>query len=288
MLKRLVILALFVSVFCIQGVSQSHKTKQKAKGNEPTTTTAPSAPQQSNGLRLQNEYKDHVNADVRVVSTPSKDLYDKAAFWVNLVLAGVGIIGLFAAYHTLRKLERQTKAGEDAAKATLKQVDHLIASERAWVMADLRFELGSGLVWGDDGTELGGRTMATVILSIKNAGPTPAWVYEQFIHLEVSPEVLTSLEKYESPNFPFIGQGKTSHVNYEIHPLTQDDDPIGWKAWVFDEGISTSENGLHVYIYGVVRYRDAFNSKRETYFGYSVKGNNRLERIPNEAYNKHT
>lgn len=54
-----------------------------------------------------------------------------------------------------------------------------------------------------------------------------------------------------------------------------------------DNRVSTEENGLHVYIFGVVRYRDAFNSCRETYFGYAVEGNKILERIPNEAYNKH-
>ncbi len=155
-------------------------------------------------------------------------------------------------------------------------------------MADLRFEDGTSLSWGSGTEAFAEQTMATVILSIRNSGSTPAWVYEQFVHLEVSPRILGSLEKYQSPNFPFIEEGKTSHANYEIHPLTQGDDPIGWKAWVYDEGIPTPENGLHVYIYGVVRYRDAFNTKRETYFGYSVKGNNRLERIPNEAYNKHT
>lgn len=162
----------------------------------------------------------------------------------------------------------------------------MVNSERAWVMAELRFEDGNGISWGTEGGIQ--HTMARVILSIRNSGPTPAWVYEQCVRLEVSPKILASLEKYESPNFPFVGEGNSFHVNYEIHPLTQGDDPVGWKAYVFDEGVSTPENGLHVYIYGVVRYRDAFSSKRETYFGYSVRGNNRLERIPNEAYNKHT
>jgi hypothetical protein len=162
----------------------------------------------------------------------------------------------------------------------------MVNSERAWVMAELRFEDGNGLSWGTEGDTQ--HTMAGVILSIKNSGSTPAWVYEQFIHLDVSPEIITSLGTYQSPNFPFIGHGKECFVSREIHPISQSDDPIGTKALVGDSGTATPENRLHAYIYGVVRYRDAFNTKRETYFGYSVKGNSRLERIPNEAYNKHT
>jgi hypothetical protein len=202
-------------------------------------------------------------------------------------------ITVWALFLTLMVIADQTKqtakaadASQVAAAAALKQADHMVNSERAWVMADLRFEEGNGLGQGSQGGAE--HTIASVILSIKNSGSTPAWVYEQCVRLEVSPKILASLEKYESPNFPFAGEGKTFHVNYGIYPLTEGDDPIGWKAYVFDEGISTPENGLHIYIYGVVRYRDAFETKRETYFGYGVRGNNRLERIPNEAYNKHT
>ncbi len=154
-------------------------------------------------------------------------------------------------------------------------------------MAELRFEHGGSIM--STGTEQYlAKTAANVILSIRNTGSTPAWVYEQFIHLEVSPKIITSLESYESPDFPFLGQGKEMFVSREIHPVSQGDEPIGTRTWVSDDGFPTPENALHIYIYGVVRYRDAFNSKRETYFGYSVIGNNRLERIPNEAYNKHT
>jgi hypothetical protein len=182
-----------------------------------------------------------------------------------------------------RKAADATKV---AAEAALKQTHHMVNSERAWVMAELRFEHGGGLMIR--GAPPCQQTMANVVLSIKNTGSTPAWVYEQFIHLEVSPKIIASLETYESPNFPFLGQGKEMFVSREIHPISQGDDPIGTGAWVEDSGVATSENGLHVYIYGVVRYRDAFSTERETYFGYSAKGNNRLERIPNEAYNKHT
>jgi hypothetical protein len=208
--------------------------------------------------------------------------------WPNGVTVWALFLTLLTIADQTRHTARAAQASEAAIAVALKQAEHTVNSERAWVMAELRFEHGGGLSTGSHGEGWPEQSMATVIVSIKNAGSTPAWVYEQFVHLEESPRILTSLEKYESPNFPFIGEGKTSNVNYQIHPLTPGDDPIGWRAWVFDDGVPTPENGLHVYIYGVVRYRDAFDTKRETYFGYSVKGDKRLERIPNEAYNKHT
>jgi hypothetical protein len=210
----------------------------------------------------------------------------KLLAWPEGITAWLLILTLGAIVWQAWETRKAAIASEVAAAASLKQANHLIASERAWVMAELRFE-HSGLFRGDDGTAFGGQTMASVILSIKNSGPTPAWVYEQFIHLDVSPEIITSLGTYPSPNFPFIGEGKESFVSYEIHPISQGDDPVGTGALVRDDGVPTPENGLHTYIFGVVRYRDAFSLKRETYFGYSVKGR-RLERIPNEAYNKHT
>jgi hypothetical protein len=103
--------------------------------------------------------------------------------------------------------------------------------------------------------------------------------------------VIASRTKYPIPDFPFTGEGSTEmtgHVNYEIRPLTQGQSPVIRKAWVIGKGIATPDNGLHVYIFGVVRYRDAFSSSRETYFGYCVNANKWLELIPNEAYNRHT
>ena len=46
--------------------------------------------------------------DVHVVSTPPKDHYDKAAFWINAALAGIGFIGVGIGIGTLLFLRSQT------------------------------------------------------------------------------------------------------------------------------------------------------------------------------------
>jgi hypothetical protein len=273
MLKRL---ALFAFLFgaLLYCASQEKERSSLSKVQE-QSQTAPSISPVHNETSTPNQ-------QCSCAETPP--WWKRPEWWLCIL----GVPTLWFVGWQARETRKAAQASEVAVAVALKQAEHMVNSERAWVMAELKFEQGTSLSWGSGDNAFADQTTATVILSIRNSGSTPAWVYEQFVHLEVSPRVLASLEKYESPNFPFIGEGKTSHVNYEIHPLTQGDDPIGWKAWVSDVGIPTPENGLHVYIYGVVRYRDAFNTKRETYFGYSVKGNNRLERIPNEAYNKHT
>ncbi|MGB8524355.1 MAG: hypothetical protein WCD43_15430, partial [Candidatus Acidiferrales bacterium] len=55
----------------------------------------------------------------------------------NILLVLAGFLGIFAAFSTLKILERQTQATEDAAKAAKASADTLIASERGFLKADL-------------------------------------------------------------------------------------------------------------------------------------------------------
>jgi hypothetical protein len=79
---------------------------------------------------------------------PVWNWHDRIAWGVNIILAAIGIIGVIVAISTLRKIERQTRATEQAAiateksakatevaaDATLKQTNHMVASERPFLM----------------------------------------------------------------------------------------------------------------------------------------------------------
>jgi hypothetical protein len=183
-----------------------------------------------------------------------------------LVLVGIG--GTLAAVRTIKAIEKQVQSQIDA--------------DRAWLMVEARFDPTLGVALHTGGIS------AEIELVISNAGPTPAWVYEQYVYLVALPQVITSLNKYPSPQFPYLDENASGHANYEIHPMAQGDPPKTWKAWVSYEGHPSTQNGPYPYVIGVVRYRDAFSALRETYFGYSVESFKRMSRIPNEAYNKHT
>lgn len=213
------------------------------------------------------------------------------SFLANLALVAVAIWGVNVAADSLEEVRRQAVATEDAATAAKNSAQAVINAERAWVMADLDFSPGFGLTKVTrDGIE---HTVAKVELRIYNCGPTPAWVFEQWIRLRVDNFVVASATEYPVPQFPEIAdQGnratlRTTVGNYSILPMVNGQDQIKWTADVSDEGWATPDNGLYVHIFGIVRYRDAFSHLRETYFGYGIfKGE--LERMPSEAYNKNT
>jgi hypothetical protein len=127
MLKSLALLALMLLVLSVQGHCQTHKEKQGPKSDQPTTAATKNAPQQPSSPCLPTEPSHNPIAEVRVVSTPAKDRYDKAAVWINGILAIIGVVGIIAAYITLSKVGRQIKVAEAATQA-------MIRAERAWIV----------------------------------------------------------------------------------------------------------------------------------------------------------
>jgi hypothetical protein len=79
------------------------------------------------------------HAATKVLNGPTSEpwpWHEKIAWSLGLALDIAGIIGLFFAVGTLKKLERQTKAGEESARAALDSARAVINSERAWVLVE--------------------------------------------------------------------------------------------------------------------------------------------------------
>jgi hypothetical protein len=191
-------------------------------------------------------------------------MWDKAAVIANYLLVLVGIVGTIVAICTLKKIERQTKAGEDAAKAAkdgaeaaLKQADNIVASERAWVLVapeyDLQFPYFIKLVATNHG-----RSPAEVIwydarkptLKVGEELPSisPHWKGDrQFAHHHWIPPGKSMDENVCDVNFegePFISNSAT------LQDLT---------------------NGTQVqWVYGIICYKDTISrSEHETRFCFS-------------------
>jgi hypothetical protein len=134
MLKRLAILAVLLSVaqagFPVPGKTANPETSPGAQETQRTRSPQPSAlfamafPQSRDGETFENDTN----------KESGKDGWDKAAVLADYLLVIVGIAGISAALRTLRKLERQTKAAEDAAQSALLNAQALINSERPWLM----------------------------------------------------------------------------------------------------------------------------------------------------------
>lgn len=94
MLKILAIFASVLLFFHVGACPQSHTTKGASRRDKPIVVASPAVPNQENSSKVQSETNDHIQADVRVTSAPGKDRYDKAAFWISVVLAAAGIAGI--------------------------------------------------------------------------------------------------------------------------------------------------------------------------------------------------
>lgn len=274
MLKQLAIFVLSLFVFSMQTYPQTHKAQERSNSATPPLPTVPVVRQKNDARTPQDETGTHVDADVRVVSAPEKDAYDRAAFWISVVLAAVGIGGIVAAIITIRKLERQTKATEDQAR-------HLTTSERAWIIVNSEFP---------DGLSPGGQDAVSLIRwNMKNVGRTPARL------IEFDAIASRAERKISFPEPPrYVGSpGPLNKL------LLVPNDSFGLTWMIEGDSLTPDEvaevkNGMNLMVitYGYVKYLDAFEKEHTTRFcqRYFVDSKTKEERfVPHtEAPNSYT
>jgi hypothetical protein len=179
MLKRLAIFAVLLTIaqasMPISGQAsnnrapdQQNKNNAGQRRNQPAKPIFPGTiPQKKNGPALENKGEerpaDHEDAAINITNpTPVSEpwhWYEKVAWVANLLLVVVGIGGVIIGVVTLIKIERQTKAGEDAAEAALLSARALINSERPWILITIEPFKGNQDVFA---------------ITAKNCGRTPA------------------------------------------------------------------------------------------------------------------
>jgi hypothetical protein len=165
------------------------------------------------------------------------------------------------------------EAARVSAVAAQNSASALINSERAWIMVDVRLKKQLGISHGTNSSH------ADIEIDVRNAGRTPAWIHERLVQMSIL---------VDPPPVPQFGdQAKTIDGVFPVGP--NEPAPTA-NAFLSAQGQRAEwpNKDIHLYIWGVVRYRDSFGQSRETYFGYIVRGNNQLERLPQEAYNKQT
>jgi len=107
MLKGLAILIPTLSLIVLGANPQAHKAKQGQANQQTSSPVAPLPAQKGDGARLQATTDQHVQADVRVISSPGKDRYDIASFGAGVILAIVGIAGIVVGVCTLLFIKEQ-------------------------------------------------------------------------------------------------------------------------------------------------------------------------------------
>jgi hypothetical protein len=166
-----------------------------------------------------------------------------------------------------------TRTAKQTARAAKKSADALINAERAWVIAELE--------WKNKKTDIimqtlpeGIQAVVRLQLKLSNSGRTPAWIIGTWVLHEVTAVVA------ENPRLGPKGEPESGP------------EPIAAGADYFSDmellcpGFGV--NGKTVVLVGITEYRDCFGVDRITTFGYTLKFNGELERIPNPNYNRFT
>jgi hypothetical protein len=99
--KKLAIFGLSLLILPVQTYAQTQKAQEGSTSQKPAAPTSPVLVQKEGSPQLQPEHKEHVDADVRIISAPEKDGYDHAAFWINVALASIGFLGIGIGVGTL-------------------------------------------------------------------------------------------------------------------------------------------------------------------------------------------
>lgn len=107
MLKRLGIVLMALALVSLDGYSQAHKAAKTDGNQNPTLPTSPTGIKQGDSPTPQTKPDQHIQADVRIIQSPAKDRFDKAAFWISFVLALVGITGVGVGIATVLYIKRQ-------------------------------------------------------------------------------------------------------------------------------------------------------------------------------------
>jgi hypothetical protein len=180
-------------------------------------------------------------------------------------------------------LEESVNVSGDAATAAKESADALIASERAWVMAELRCRPETFLTTHAStyqGVTTHTTSVARIELCCVNDGNSPAWITGKSARLVV-------VRQGELPKFPELAREDV--LADELEPLGPGKDNIF--TWdINGKGYHSIDTAT--LIYGLVRYTDIFKNNRETWFCYQLTGyrtNREMIRITGEPeYNKNT
>jgi hypothetical protein len=270
MLKYLLIFTLAIYVLPVKTHSQPNKAQQASKGEKPTLPTATVVPQDGNSPSIQPQPNNHINADVRVVSTPEKDGYERAAFWANIALVVVGIGGIFVAVCTLKKIERQTQASENATKVAQENMAAVINKERARIRVEappkyLEF-LQPGYLRDTLEHKIYGGDSQVVELKIFNRGGTTARDVKASFSLSISP---VSIEEDWNVQETF---------KESMGDLAPSDLPLKYSISLYG-GINQEHlEAIHsqhaiLRVFGEITYTDAFEAQktRTTSFSFEWK-----------------
>jgi hypothetical protein len=185
-------------------------------------------------------------------------------WFANLVLAGVGFSGVIAAVCTLKWIKHQSLSARIGAKAALEQANHLVASDRAWILETISFPFGRvPYQWAG----VASLEIPMVEVKIKNQGKSIARIRDFRLRFHTVPDAgkmppfpdYTNTKKPQELGLNGIMQAPTeeSDMSVTLQDIT-----------LSKETAKEVESGkIGLWTYGFVEY-DTFGEQRITQFCY--------------------
>jgi hypothetical protein len=257
-----------------------HPTGQSKNKTLPTEAT--NTPEQQPTTYADSEQNKSQSGSViqRIEVVPQSDSWFKWYVFATFIIAVLNL-GALAVFWLQRKAmsgqlkemveaRKQTdcliRQAEISANASKKSADALVASERAWVMADLFCPPG-GLINKEPQASL------HVYCVCKNEGKTPAWITE--INCELAfVETLAGL-----PDF-----SKAQPCRFEPESIAAGQE----RRYPLDLRCVYEHDKLFI-VYGMVKYLNMFDNPCTTTFAYRIGENARFNRIASfPEYNQNT
>ncbi len=259
-------LAILAFTFAMQSSQPPDRSKQQEPTDKKEDISQPTQPSVSIPAIVN---KNPTDEESTKSSGQSKDCPDKS-FVGDLPTWGLFLVGFFGAWlanKTLGDIKRQT--------------DALISGNRSWVTVDVEKIPGIGGIMDGSGHEMGVgplRTESTAFrarIICRNDGKTPAWITKKQAGLDIVDTV---------PEAPDWSRTVITHVTPEQLLVGQVGKPT-------DETLYSKRGralGKMTILYGLVTYRDPFGENKTTSFGYYVRDDGSLERLPHRKYNQNT
>ncbi len=161
----------------------------------------------------------------------------------NWVLALLGIIGAVVAIVTV--------------SAVRKQGGHIVTSERAWMVAEIELDGIPPEVDGATGIRWTGYSINFV-----NKGKTPAYLIET----GHAAKVLSYKDSLPEKHLPFEEKAISKWKGKGLPLQPNDHEHRGFQGTWAQDPVKIGRGADVLWVYGYIKYRDAFGVSRETWF----------------------
>jgi hypothetical protein len=188
-------------------------------------------------------------------TAPGKDWWDKVYIGLTAALTVLAVLTLTAVSYQAAKTREAAEAAKEGAEAALKQANHTVASERAWIIANVNTAP----------SPVNADVPVKIFPTFKNAGKTPAFLIEKS---ESSQTLDSGTSLPVDPVYPMPEKWDGNGVPLAPNEVL----PIFLRSIEFDR--SPREMFFHgkvFWIWGYIKYRDVFGNDRETRYCYSYE-----------------